>query len=114
MIDCSILVHYRPEEAKAYRREHGDRGGWRVQIHRQAASPQSVAVEQHHQHSNQRQPPMRNIQIAAFRGRAPYNPSHRKHPSCGRFRQRMEINGGGTTNTLTSVSKGNMAYIEYL
>lgn len=26
MIDKSILVHYRTEEAKAYRREHGDRG----------------------------------------------------------------------------------------
>ena len=26
MISCSILVHYRTEEAKAYRREHGDRG----------------------------------------------------------------------------------------
>ena len=35
---------------------------------------------------------MRNIQIAAFRGRDPDNPSDRKHPSCGRFRQRMEIN----------------------
>ena len=56
---------------------------------------------------------MRNIYIAAFRGRAPDNPSDRKHPSCGRFRQRMEINGGGTTNTLTSVGKDNMAYIEY-
>ena len=112
MIDRSVLVHYRTEEAKAYRREHGDRGG--VQIPRQAASSQSVAVEQHHQHSNQRQPPMRNIQIAAFRGRDPDNPSDRKYPSCGRFRQRMEINVLGVTNTLTSVGKDNMAYIEYL
>lgn len=56
---------------------------------------------------------MRNIQIAAFRGRDPDNPSDCKHPSCGRFRQRMEINVGGTTNTLTSVGKDNMAYIEY-
>lgn len=70
-------------------------------------------VEQHHQYSNQRQPPMRNIQIAAFRGRNPDNPSDRKHPSCGRFRQRMEINLLGITNTLTSVGKDNMAYIEY-
>lgn len=93
MIDRAVLVHYRTEEAKAFRREHGDRGG--VQIPRQAASSQPVAVEQHHQHSNQRQPPMRNIQIAAFRGRDPDNPSDRKHPSNGRFCQRMEINGGG-------------------
>lgn len=57
---------------------------------------------------------MRNIQIASFRGRDPNNPSDRKHLSCGRFRQRMEINGWGTTNTLTSVGKDNMAYIEYL
>lgn len=41
------------------------------------------------------------------------NPSDRKHPSCGRFRQRMEINVLGITNTLTSVGKDNMAYIEY-
>lgn len=27
MINRSVLVHYRTEEAKAYRREHGDRGG---------------------------------------------------------------------------------------
>ena len=27
MIDRSVLVHYRTEEAKAYRREHGDLGG---------------------------------------------------------------------------------------
>ena len=27
MIDRSVLVRYRTEEAKAYRREHGDRGG---------------------------------------------------------------------------------------
>lgn len=26
MIDRSVLVHYRTEEAKALRREHGDRG----------------------------------------------------------------------------------------
>lgn len=29
MIDFSVLVHYRTEEAKAFRREHGDRGGSR-------------------------------------------------------------------------------------
>ena len=56
MIERSVLVHYRTEEAKAYRR---------------------------------------------------------KHPSCGRFRQRMEINVLGITNTLTSVGKDNMAYIGY-
>lgn len=27
MIERSVLVHYRTEEAKVYRREHGDRGG---------------------------------------------------------------------------------------
>ena len=26
MIDRSVLIHYRTEEAKVYRREHGDRG----------------------------------------------------------------------------------------
>ena len=32
MIDRSILVHYRTEEAKAYRREHGDLGGANTEI----------------------------------------------------------------------------------
>lgn len=38
---------------------------------------------------------MLHFRIAAFRGRDPDNPSDRKHPSNGRFCQRMEINGGG-------------------
>ena len=49
---------------------------------------------------------MRNIQIAAFRGR-PLNGD-----DCPNI-QRMEINVLGITNTLTSVGKDNMAYIEY-
>nr|DAI40247.1 MAG TPA: hypothetical protein [Caudoviricetes sp.] len=57
---------------------------------------------------------MLHFRIAAFRGRDPDNPSDRKHPSNGRFCQRMEINvGGGTTNTLTSVGKDNMVLITY-
>jgi hypothetical protein len=56
---------------------------------------------------------MIDFRIAAFRGRALDNPSDRKHPSNGRFCQRMEINGGSTTNTLTSVGKDNMVYLEY-
>ena len=36
---------------------------------------------------------MLHFRIAAFRGRDPDNPSDRKHPSNGRFCQRMEING---------------------
>lgn len=57
---------------------------------------------------------MLHFRIAAFRGRDPDNPSDRKHPSNGRFRQRMEINVLGITNTLTSVGKDNMVYVEYL
>lgn len=56
---------------------------------------------------------MIDFRIAAFRGRDTDNPSGRKHPSNGRFCQRMEINVGGTTNTLTSVGKDNMVLIEY-
>lgn len=56
---------------------------------------------------------MLHFRIAAFRGRDPDNPSDRKHPSNGRFCQRMEINGRGTTNALTSVGKDNMVLIEY-
>ena len=56
---------------------------------------------------------MLHFRIAAFRGRDPDNPSDRKHPSNGRFCQRMEINRGGTTNTLTSVGKDNMVLIRY-
>ncbi len=56
---------------------------------------------------------MLHFRIAAFRGRDPDNPSDRKHPSNGRFCQRMEINWGDTTNTLTSVGKDNMVLITY-
>lgn len=38
---------------------------------------------------------MLRVTITAFRGRDPDNPSDRKHPSNGRFCQRMEINRGG-------------------
>lgn len=38
---------------------------------------------------------MLHFRIAAFRGRDTDNPSDRKHPSNGRFCQRMEINGVG-------------------
>lgn len=38
---------------------------------------------------------MTEVYIAASRGRDPLNPSDRKHPSNGTFRQRLEINWGG-------------------
>ena len=44
--------------------------------------------------------------IAASRGRIPDNPSERSK-SNGRYRQRLEINRGGVTNTLTGVQKDN-------
>lgn len=72
-----------------------------------------MAVEQFDNNSNKRQPIMLHFRIAAFRGRAPVNPSDRKHHSNGRFIQRMEINMLGLTNTLTSVTKDNMIYIRY-
>lgn len=56
---------------------------------------------------------MIDFRIAAFRGRDPDNPSDRKHPSNGRFCQRMEINVLDITNTLTSVGKDNMVLITY-
>lgn len=56
---------------------------------------------------------MRNFQIVAFRGRNPNNPSDRRYPSNGRFRQRIKIIGERTINTLTLVGKDNMIYIEY-
>ena len=72
-----------------------------------------MAVEQFDNNSNKRQPIMLRFRIAAVRGRDPDNPSDRKHPSNGRFRQRMEINSEGTTNALTSVGKDNMVLIMY-
>lgn len=56
---------------------------------------------------------MLHFRIAAFRGRDPDNLSGRNLPSNGHFCQRMEINVGGTTNTLTSVGKDNMVLIKY-
>lgn len=51
---------------------------------------------------------MRDIYIAASRGRNPDNPSDRKTPSNGTFRQRIELNMGGASNTITSVFKDNL------
>lgn len=45
--------------------------------------------------------------IAAMRGRNPDNPSERAK-SNGNYRQRLEVNEGGTSNTLTSVQKDNL------
>ncbi len=49
---------------------------------------------------------MRNIQIAAFRGRS------LNGNDCANI-QHMELKAQGITNTLTSVGKDNMVYIEY-
>lgn len=56
---------------------------------------------------------MRRIYIAASRGRDPDNPTDRKHSITGRVCQRLELNGGGTSNAFTSVGKDNMVYMEY-
>ena len=45
--------------------------------------------------------------IGAFRGRNPENPSERAR-SNGRYKQRLELNENGTSNTLTGVQKDNM------
>lgn len=50
--------------------------------------------------------------IVAMRGRNPDNPSERGK-SNGRYRQRLEPNGGGISNTLTSVQKDNLL-LEYV
>ena len=45
--------------------------------------------------------------IAASRGRNPDNPSERAK-SNGKYKQMLEINRGGVTNTLTGVLKDNL------
>lgn len=45
--------------------------------------------------------------IAAMRGRNPDNPSERGR-SNGNYKQRLEVNENGTSNTLTSVQKDNL------
>lgn len=45
--------------------------------------------------------------ICAMRGRNPDNPSERAK-SNGRYRQRLEMNDKGTSNTITSVQKDNL------
>lgn len=46
MINRSILVHYRTDEAKAFRREHGDRGGCKYgdKYHRPSPWPWSNSI----------------------------------------------------------------------
>lgn len=56
---------------------------------------------------------MTEVYIAASRGRDPLNPSDRKHPSNGTFRQRLEINWGGVSNTISTVGKDNNAVFVY-
>jgi DNA (cytosine-5)-methyltransferase 1 len=48
--------------------------------------------------------------IGAFRGRNPENPSERGR-SNGMYKQRLEINENGTSNTLTGVQKDNVILI---
>lgn len=48
--------------------------------------------------------------IGAFRGRNPENPSERGR-SNGMYKQRLEINENGTSNTLTGVQKDNVVLI---
>lgn len=49
----------------------------------------------------------REPKIAALRGRNPDNPSERGK-SNGNYKQRLEMNENGTSNTLTSVQKDNL------
>lgn len=46
MINRSVFVHYRTEEAKAFRREHGDRGGCKYgdKHHRPSPWPWSNSI----------------------------------------------------------------------
>ena len=50
---------------------------------------------------------MEEIQIGALRGRNPDDPNDRGR-SNGKFRQKLEINRNGTSNTITSVQKDNL------
>ncbi len=56
---------------------------------------------------------MQGIYIAAMRGRDPLCPTDRSHPLAGKAVQRLEINGGGHCNALTSVGKDNLVFIDY-
>lgn len=54
-----------------------------------------------------REPKIAEPCIGAFRGRNPDNPSERGK-SNGTYKQRLEMNTQGTSNTITSVAKDNM------
>lgn len=54
---------------------------------------------------------MKRRVIAAMRGRDVTNPNHRGKTNAN-YRQRIEINGGGTSNALSTVAKDNLV-IEY-
>ena len=55
---------------------------------------------------------MKSFMIAAMRGRNPDNPSERAK-SNGNYKQRLEPNRGGVSNTITSVQKDNLV-VEYI
>ena len=50
---------------------------------------------------------MEEVKIATMRGRNPDNPSERGK-SNGNYKQRLEVNENGTSNTITSVQKDNL------
>ena len=54
---------------------------------------------------------MKKRVIAAMRGRDATNPNHRGKANAN-YRQRLEINGGGIANALSTVQKDNLV-IEY-
>ena len=56
---------------------------------------------------------MVNIFTCATRGRDPENPTDRKHPSMGRFCQRLEVGMNGISNTITSVAKDAYVFFAY-
>lgn len=56
---------------------------------------------------------MVNVFTCATRGRDPENPSDRKHPSMGRFCQRLEVGVMGICNTITSVAKDAYVFVQY-
>ena len=55
---------------------------------------------------------MNRYRICSLRGRDPINPTGVRTASNGMFVQRLEI-GEGYSNTITSVGKDNMVFIEY-
>lgn len=103
MLNIHLIHESRTEHAKVVRRLTGTNDFRDKEWHLRQGCLMQYRYVSHYRQSDCN---MLRIRIAAFRGRTLNGDGYSNI-------QRMEINGVGTSNTLTSTGKDNMALITY-